>query len=248
MTGATAFGACVGASGHVCGLDAAACAAGETWVDPRAAAAQYDVDCTCADVVTGSCVDALTGTPRCAVDADSCDAGDAWVDARATLAGGADCALCDAAALVWPSSAPTTAAAVAAKSGFGGAEFGGCYDAALNARRCEYNSSYCGAGETWMTPTELAYNGQQACECEDAEIGACYDVAARFRGVPSKPSHILELKSGRRFDDRVFSRSRTSPRATSTRASAPTRRSGSRRATSTRRATRASATTTATRA
>ena len=196
MTGATAFGACVGASGHVCGLDAAACAAGETWVDPRAAASQYDVDCTCADVVTGSCVDALTGTPRCAVDADSCDAGDAWVDARATLAGGADCALCDAAALVWPSSAPTTAAAVAAKSGFGGAEFGGCYDAALNARRCEYNSSYCGAGETWMTPTELAYNGQQACECEDAEIGACYDVAARFRGVPSKPSHILTLKSG----------------------------------------------------
>ena len=239
MTGATAFGACVGASGHVCGLDAAACAAGETWVDPRAAAAQYDVDCTCADVVTGSCVDALTGTPRCAVDADSCDAGDAWVDARATLAGGADCALCDAAALVWPSSAPTTAAAVAAKSGFGGAEFGGCYDAALNARRCEYNSSYCGAGETWMTPTELAYNGQQACECEDAEIGACYDVAASSRGVSKKRASD---------DDHVSHRSRTSRRATSTRASAPTRRSGSRRATSTRRATRASATTTATRA
>ena len=61
-------------------------------------------------MLTGSCVDALTGIPVCAVDADSCDAGDAWTDARRTRdVHGLDCTLCDPADLVWPTPAPTAA-------------------------------------------------------------------------------------------------------------------------------------------
>ena len=128
-------------------------------------------------VATGSCVDPLTETPRCAVDEDSCDPGDGWVDAASTAAAGTACVLCDAGDLVWPTSSPTTAGFAAQISGFGGAKFGGCYDGTLNARRCEYNATYCGPSEVWKTPTELSYLGVEACSCEDTEIGACYDVA-----------------------------------------------------------------------
>jgi len=179
LNGVTAYGACVAAGGASrCGIDGAHCAADETWLDPIEAAAQYDIACDCSDVRTGSCVDALTSTPRCTVDADSCDAGDTWVEAIATEAGGTTCVLCDAADLVWPTAQPTTAAAAAAAEadGAGGTEFGACYDASLNVRRCEYNSIYCAADEMWMAPSDLASSGLDACYCASTEIGACYDV------------------------------------------------------------------------
>ena len=178
LNGATAYGACVAAGGvHRCGIDGAHCAADETWLDPTEAVAQYDITCDCSDVRTGSCVDALTSTPRCTVDADSCDAGDTWVDAVATEAGGTTCVLCDSVDLVWPTAQPTTALmATTDAGGAGGTEFGACYDASLNVRRCEYNSTYCVADEIWMAPSDLASSGLDACYCASTEIGACYDV------------------------------------------------------------------------
>ena len=176
--GSTAFGACISpTSGQItCGIDWRSCADGEVWVDPVEGASFYDVDCDCSSVLVGACVDPMTQTPNCAVDEWSCNDGDEWWDPRTTESNGYECLLCDESDLVWPTSEPTTTAAAATVSIFGGAEFGGCYDSSLNARRCEYNSSHCGPEEAWMTPVDLAMAGQNPCSCEDTEIGACYTV------------------------------------------------------------------------
>ena len=181
-SGMTQFGMCYDMTTHAgtCSVSKSDCTDDEMWLEPQEALNSYGANCNCVDVETGACYKMTTHTATCVVDSDSCDTGETWIDARTMRdTYGTSCTLCDSNNTII-THAPTAApdpeddASVAPE---GVVDFGGCYDTSTHSVTCSFNSSHCGDGSVWLTPTTLA-SYSMSCWCDITPVGACYDYAA----------------------------------------------------------------------